>query len=161
MTTTLCIDPGTTDSGIVVYDGEKVLEVYSSVYNDRVLNLCRSTKTCKVDMVLIEMVACNGMPVGKEIFETCVWIGRFMQEATVPVKRVFRKDIKMQLCNSMRAKDGNIRQALLDRFPKTGGGKTPQVGVKKQPGPLFGVSSHAWSALAIGVTWFENPGVAV
>ena len=27
------------------------------------------------------MVACYGMPVGKEVFDTCIWIGRFIQEA--------------------------------------------------------------------------------
>ena len=152
----LCIDPGTEASGIVVYDGEKILEVYSSVSNEGVLPLVESARVCGVDLVLIEMFSSYGMVVGKECFETCVWIGRFMQGATVPVKRLFRKDIKLNLCDSTRAKDKNIRQALLDRFPRTGGGKTPQVGTKKQPGPLYGVSSHAWSALAIGVTWCEH-----
>ncbi len=105
------------------------------------------------------MIACYGMPVGAETFETCVWIGRFIEAANTDPALVFRKDVKMHLCHTMRAKDANIRQALLDLFPATGGGKTPQVGTKKQPGPLFGVKSHAWAALAVAVT-FEAQGSA-
>lgn len=148
----LCIDPGTEVSGVVLFDGEKILDVYPEIANQ---NLLTCIDLFNADHMAIEMVACYGMPVGKETFETCVWIGRFIQEFHRPVDKVYRKDVKLNLCNSMRAKDANIRQAILDRFPRTGGGKTPQVGIKKQPGPLYGVSSHAWSALAVGLTWFD------
>lgn len=30
--------------------------------------------------------------------------------------------------------------------------KTIQVGTMKQPGPLYGMSSHVWSALAVALT---------
>ena len=59
----------------------------------------------------------------------------------------------MYLCNSMRAKDSNIRQAILDRYPTTGGGKCPQVGTKKEPGPLYGVSKDVWAAIGVGLTY--------
>lgn len=106
------------------------------------------------DALAIEMIASYGMPVGKEVFETCVWIGRFIQSwgDSTPVKLVYRKDVKMRLCGSMKAKDANIRQALIDLFPATGGGKTPQIGTKSKPGPLYGVSTHIWPALAVAVT---------
>jgi hypothetical protein len=52
--------------------------------------------------------------------------------------------VKMHLCGNQQAKDKNIRQALLD--------KVGPVGVKKTPGPCYGVKSHAWSALAVAVT---------
>jgi hypothetical protein len=57
---------------------------------------------------------------------------------------------------NQRAKDPNIRQALLDIFPGTGGGATPQIGTKAKPGPLYGVTSHAWSALAVAITVAGN-----
>jgi len=100
------------------------------------------------------MIASYGMAVGREVFETCLWIGRFMECARDPeaVNLVYRRDVKLHLCGTSKAKDANIRQALLDMFPRTGGGKTPQVGTKGQPGPLFGVSSHAWAALGVAVT---------
>jgi hypothetical protein len=43
----------------------------------------------------------------------------------------------------MRAKDANIRQALLDLIG-------PQ-GTKAQPGPTYGIKSHTWAALAVAV----------
>jgi len=87
------------------------------------------------------------------VFQTCVEIGRFREAAArhtgdENIQFVFRKDVKMHLCQSMRAKDGNIRQALLDRFGP--------VGTKKTPGPLFGVKSHVWAALAVAVTASET-----
>jgi hypothetical protein len=44
----------------------------------------------------------------------------------------------------MKAKDANIRQALIDKIG-------PQ-GTKKDPGPTYGISKDVWSALAIAVT---------
>ena len=97
------------------------------------------------------MVASYGMPVGATVFETCVWIGRFVQAVTERSKVepifVYRKDEKMALCHSMKAKDGNIRQALIDRFGV--------VGTKKNPGWFYGVSKDVWSAIAVGVTFYD------
>jgi len=69
------------------------------------------------------------MPVGKEVFDTCVWIGRFQQIAlpNVDTKFIYRKDEKMNICNSMKAKDSNIRQALIDRFGAVGTKKNPRL----------------------------------
>lgn len=102
----------------------------------------------------IEMIASYGMPAGASLFETCVWIGRFWQVAVETgwtCQKVYRKDVKLWLCGTNRAKDSNVRQALLDKFPRTGGGKTPQVGTKKQPGPLFGFAGDMWAALAVAM----------
>lgn len=82
------------------------------------------------DLLAIEMVASYGMPVGKEVFDTCVWIGRFVQENDKIGKNyyyIYRKDEKMNICNSMKAKDSNIRQALIDRFGEVGTKKRPRL----------------------------------
>jgi hypothetical protein len=144
------IDPGTTQSGWCVFGPSGV--VCSGVMpNDELVQRVADTGASRL---AIEMIASYGMPVGREVFETCVWIGRFKQAWHTPdaVELVYRKDVKMHLCGTTKAKDPNVRQALLDMFPRTGGGKTPQVGTKGQPGPLFGVSSHAWAALGVAVT---------
>lgn len=94
----------------------------------------------------IEMIASYGMPVGKEVFETCVWIGRFVQAHPLPetVQRVTRNEVKNHLCGSSKAKDANIRQALIDIFGSPG--------VKAKPGGTYGVRSHAWAALGVAAT---------
>ena len=40
---------------------------------------------------------------------------------------------------------------MIDHFAPTGGGDTSGRH-KDKPGPLYGVSSHAWSALAVAMT---------
>ena len=149
----LCIDPGTEVSGIVLYDGSNIIDRCSEIDNEILLE--GLIKSIPAHHLAIEMVASYGMAVGKSVFETCVWIGRFIQAFPGDYTKIYRKDVKMCLCHNMRAKDANIRQAILDRFPATGGGKTPQVGIKSNPGPLFGISKHAWAALGVGITWFE------
>ncbi len=146
----LAIDPGTDISGWCLFDGTRVRD--SGVADN--YDLLRWVTESRAQTLAIEMVASYGMPVGRETFETVRWIGRFQQAWAHPeeVKLVYRKDVKLYLCGSLKARDANIRQAILDRFARTGGGKTPQIGTKSKPGPLYGVSSHAWSALAVAVT---------
>jgi hypothetical protein len=141
----LAIDPGTEQSGWCVLN-EGGLLVNSGVEpNKDVLKRVVWASATRYT-VAIEMVASYGMPVGREVFETVRWIGRFQQAYADPeaVRLVYRRDVKIHLCGSMKAKDANVWQALKDRLG--------EVGTKKHPGPLFGVSSHARSALAVAVT---------
>lgn len=94
--------------------------------------------------MVIEQMACYGMAVGKEVFDTVFWSGRFAQAYGGCHLLKPRGEVKMHLCHSMRAKDANIRQALIDRFGP--------VGTKNNPGVLYGIKSHLWSALALAVT---------
>lgn len=144
----LALDPGTTESGWCAFDGQR--PVFSGVTLNHVLLGRLALDRLSDDTLAIEMVASYGMPVGREVFETCVWIGRFQQAWRDPeaVKLVYRKDVKLHLCGSPRAKDANIRQALIDRLGP--------IGTKSAPGPLYGVKSHAWAALAVAVTAFDG-----
>ena len=152
----LAIDPGNEKSAYVVYDTATKLPVRFGIEDNWALHLrFHGSEFDDCDNVAIEMIACYGMAVGKSVFDTCVWIGRFA-ELTVCGNFVYRKDVKMHLCNSMRAKDANIRQAIIDRYESTGGGKTPQIGTKAQPGPLYGVSKDVWAALGVAITYAET-----
>lgn len=144
----LAIDPGPNASACLGWDGEKVFNI-GMFDNEEILN---STPFFgqMYDLITIEMIASYGMGVGKEVFETCVWIGRFIercQSLACPFKLVYRLQIKTHLCHSARAKDSNIRQAIIDRF----GGKDKAIGKKANPGPLWGVKSHLWAALALAL----------
>ena len=155
MNALLAIDPGTTHSGWVHLNEGRVVEC-GIVPNETMLwRIEQAWPTASYYPVAIEMIASYGMAVGKEVFETCVWIGRFVQVAGPDrVRLVYRKDVKMHLCGTPRAKDANIRQALIDRY----GGKAEAIGSVKRPGPLYGVKSHAWAALAVAVTASETKG---
>jgi hypothetical protein len=100
-------------------------------------------------LLAVEMIASYGMPVGREVFETCVWIGRLIQAWGGEHTLVYRKDVKLLHCGSTRATDANIRASLIDRF---GPGKDKAVGTKNAQGPLYGMKGDRWSALAVGLT---------
>ena len=156
--TVIAVDPGPEKSGWCLYQDGAVIDSGVMLNDEMVPYLECQTRLCTL---AIEMIASYGMAVGREVFETCVWIGRFQQAWHEPekVQKVYRKDVKLHLCGTTKAKDSNIRQALIDLFAATGGGKTPQIGTKGQPGPLYGISSHAWPALAVAITWSAKTGV--
>jgi hypothetical protein len=142
----LALDPGTDETGWALLSREGAVESSGITANDDVVTMLRKQRPGDDGTLAIEMIASYGMPVGREVFETCVWIGRFMQAWPDPnaVLLVTRGEVKLQLCGTPRAKDPNVRQALLDLLG-------PQ-GTKKAPGPTYGVKSHAWSALGVAVT---------
>ncbi len=143
----LAIDPGNKQSAWVVWDGS--VRAYGYHSNQEVLDMLPTCTPPFYDHMAVEMVQSFGMAVGAEVFETVYWIGRFCQAwEPKPFARVFRKDVKMHLCGSMRAKDPNIRQALIDKFGAPG--------TKKQPGATYGISGDLWSALAVAVTFCET-----
>lgn len=146
--TLLAIDPGTTESAWVLWDG-KIIE-HGKFLNETMLEYVHTARHGgAVTRCVIEMVASFGMPVGAEVFETVYWIGRFSQAfGAHRVDRLTRNAIKNHLCHNSRAKDANIRQAIIDRLGP--------VGTKKAPGACYGVSGDVWSALAVALTWWDT-----
>jgi len=143
----LAIDPGNQESAYVLLDKDtyKPLE-FGKIPNEEMLE---KVKKLDYNNLAIEMIASYGMPVGREVFETCVWIGRFIQRRKCPnFEYVYRKEEKINLCGSMKAKDSNIRQALIDRFGV--------VGTKKEQGWFYGFKSDIWAAYAVGVTYLDR-----
>lgn len=146
----IAIDPGPEQSAILFY-GRDGIRGDILANTDVLLEL---DKVRRLNYHLaVEMVASYGMAVGKDVFETVLWIGRFIQCWPGDYTKVYRKDVKLALCGSLKAKDANIRQALIDIY---GPGKDKAIGTKKAPGPLYGIKSHLWSALAIAVTLGGN-----
>jgi hypothetical protein len=93
----------------------------------------------------MEMVESYGMRVGKEVFETCVWIGRFCQAAEPRrVYRLGRRYVKLAICSDSRAKDADIRGALVDLLGAPG--------TKKAQGPTYGIAGDEWQALGLAIT---------
>jgi hypothetical protein len=141
----LGIDPGPKEHAFVWWDCEEDRVVGLHTFSSFIHFTAREKENvlCKVRTVACEWIESYGMAVGQEVFRTVAGIGWLAGTIGTEVRLVPRKSVKMHLCNSLRAKDGNIRQALIDRFG-------PQ-GTKKAPGPLFGVTSHYLAALAVAV----------
>jgi hypothetical protein len=157
----LAIDPGTTKSGWVLYDDGSVMEC-GVMENNELLDTIPSFAV-GADVMAVEMIASYGMTVGRDTFETVLWIGRFVQRWAdttrncipgIRCMKVYRQDAKKCVCRTHKASDADIRSALIARLG--------DVGTKKAPGPLYGVKSHAWAALAVAVTaedMIKNPDV--
>jgi hypothetical protein len=172
----LAIDPGNTESAWCRCAGDRPID-FAKVANDTFVRQLRFLEPGT--RLVIEYMEPRGMPMSQEEMDTQFWTGRFVQAAGVEWHPVKRREVKMHICGHTRAKDSNIRQALIDRFGGAsvaiGGTKCPQCkgkgwfgagrptclacnGTKwlHPPGPLHGITSDVWSALAIAITWWET-----
>ena len=143
---TLAIDPGPTKSALVVWNGKKIFFADIDI-NEEILKILSDPVGSLGDILIIEQIKSYGMAVSDSIFDTVFWTGRFIQAWKGNWHRVPRREVKIHLCGSMRAKDSNIRQALIDRFGAPG--------TKKAPGLTYGISKDLWQAFALAVYWMD------
>lgn len=157
------IDPGNVESAYCLIDDKELRPLeFNKVPNTDLVELLRFFGRCTnaPDVVVIERVASYGMAVGQTVFQTCEWIGRFAEAslmAGLPVDYLYRQDEKLHICRDSRAKDANIRRALIDRFAQHDlkNGK----GTKKKPDFFYGFRADIWAAYAVAITWAENRGL--
>jgi hypothetical protein len=157
MSTILAIDPGNTESAYVVIDADDCEPIhFAKLPNDHLRRLILTGhESVDADRVAVEMVASYGMAVGKEVFETCVWIGKFSEAVrgnwwpNSDPTLIYRRDIKLHHCQSAKAKDSNITQALVDRFAP--GQPNRGKGAKAAPGWFYGFAADVWQAYALAV----------
>jgi len=144
----LAIDPGPVESAFVIWDGERIIEK-GKIGNHELLDSI-SGLAVGSDVCIIEQIKSYGMAVSDSIFDTVFWTGRFCQAWGNRgfFDRMPRRDVKMHLCGSMRAKDSNIRAALIDRFG--------EPGKKASPGVTYGLAKDTWAAFALAVTWYDQ-----
>lgn len=153
----IAIDPGNKESAyVMIRDGMKPVD-FGKYENRELLNMITLPGLPNKATVVIEMVASYGMAVGKEVFDTCVWIGRFSQAAEsagMTVQYIYRAEEKMALCGNMRARDANIRQALIDKYARHDlkNGK----GTKANPDWFYGFKADIWAAYAVAHTYCEK-----
>ena len=173
MSTILAIDPGEKKSGWVFYASENHAvvasgnssnyEIVSDLRNYEYLPahlcyvatgekpVCRFGHGCH--QLVIEFPQVRGQMMKQQTIETIFWIGRFVEAWGGEWEKMDRKDVKLYLTGRVTSKDPHVRAAIIAQFPGTGGGSTPQIGIKKAQGPLYGVKDHAWQALGVALTW--------
>lgn len=156
----LGIDPANEYSAFVVVENDLSAvvdkgKIPNKELQDKISNW--KAENYPIDYVAIEGIQSFGMPVGQTTFETCYFIGRLLEQFEafdIEPTLIYRSQEKMLLCHSMKAKDSNIRQALVDRFAKD----TPNKGkgTKSNPGYFYGFKSDIYSALAVACVFYEK-----
>lgn len=142
----MAIDPGNVQSAYTFMNEHNKILMKGKADNYHVLGLIRKNRN-KITHMVCEMIAQYGMGVGASTFHTCVWIGEFKREfAGNTVKHkdfylLYRKSYVSYICNDTRAKDGDVRQAMVDRYG--------EPGTMKHPGPTYGFTKDMWQSLAI------------
>lgn len=152
------IDPGSTQSAYCMMGRDARPIHFAKLPNEDLILLLRNYSV-HISTVVIERVASYGMPVGREVFDTCEWIGRYAQVAAdlkLPVEYILRQEEKLAICKSPKANDATIRKALIDRFASHDfrSGK----GTKKEPDFFYGFKADCWSAFAIAATHMVKRG---
>ena len=154
----LAIDPDPDGGSYVLFDSQQGLVDYG--WREHIQYLCSIIHLEETDQVVVENLQCYGMPAGASMFETAKAIGEIRGRCrwvNVPFDdSLARPKIKAALCHSAKAKDANVRAALIDLY---GGDKRTAVGLKASPGPLYGIKRDVWAALALAVVWLSLQGL--
>lgn len=133
----LALDPGSDQTAFCIMEGQPLDK--GILPNDQIKKLLLANKG--VDILAIEFIN-YGYHVGREIFETVYWCGRWAEYAEVTlklaVKRIARQKAKSYLSGMPTCNDTVVRGALLAKYG----------GIKKGQ-PLYGFSKDMWAALCI------------
>lgn len=158
----LAIDPGSEKSGwVTIRDGDP--SSFGIDDNEDVLGFFLD-HLCNAEHLVIEHTPPYAREtkggrayVPHQVFETAFYCGRLAQEwmnlrGELPALIPRRDVLKHITGKGSRVGDKEVRAALIDRW----GGKEQAIGRKADPGPLYGVTSHVWAALGVGLTYYET-----
>lgn len=128
MNKVIAIDPGTTESGYVVWNGVEI-EAEDIIHNEIMIEMLEDWGDSNTTLV-IEQIKSYGMPVSDSIFDIVFWAGRFCQAWPGEFRRF--QDFRSSSIFAM------IRRRMI------------------QTSDLKGLKTHLWSAFALAVYYFER-----
>lgn len=121
----IAIDPGNVQSGYCVIDQKTLRPLeFGKIDNEELLKKLESAAEQGWRWAVIEMVASYGMSVGRDVFDTTVWIGRFYQmlSSRCPVRMMCRIEEKKHICSAPPS-------------------RKPSNGLNREP-PIWGLRSN-------------------
>ena len=148
----LGIDPGPTHCGFCAYDNlaGKIIEAHKALSVVETLTAL-DIYAGRAALVAVERVQSYGIA-GSSLLRTSETVGRLWQcsEALrLPTVLLYRREVLRGLDVTGKGnRDALVRERLIEMH---GGERRKAQGTKKDPGPLYGVASHAWQALAVAV----------
>jgi hypothetical protein len=157
----LGIDPGPETHGAVVYDTQERCAVWAEGRITRAaLRDVLANDLDRITAVVIERPAAMGpMGAGKvgHMLDTAWAAGELAAMCRglgYPVRTMTRREVLRGLgvLSGSGSSDARVRAACIADH---GASKSAAVGRKANPGPLYGVSSHAWQALGLVLAWLE------
>lgn len=150
----LAIDPGPERCGLVIYDTEagEVAQCDKAATVDAVITLIRYAQADHgVQLIACERVQSYGIA-GASLLRTSEVYGRVLQAteaAGLPFVGRYRREVLSLLMVAGRGnRDAMVRERMLEMH---GGSRSAACGTKRAPGPLYGVTSHAWQALGLAM----------
>ena len=156
----LGIDPGPETHGAVVYDTRRrrVLWSAKAATSAEVLSCAHPED---LDFVLMERPAAMGqigVGMAQHMLDTAwvaSWVLRTWELKGVRCETMTRREVLRSLgvLSGTGSADSRVRAACIADHGRS---KREAVGLKKSPGPLYRVSSHAWQALGLVLAWLET-----
>ncbi len=149
----IAIDPGPEEAAYVLWDGKQI-ESFGNLPNSEMLEYLQKRKDLIEYACAIEQIRGFGVMASDGLFDTCHWTGRFLQAfGEHRTHMIPRKKAAAHVCGTGGiSKDAFVREAIISKF----GGKDVAIGNKKNPGKLYGISSHLWAALAVALTYWDT-----
>lgn len=151
----MAIDPGPRTSGYVLYsvDRREVVAAVKDADIDQVrrcmFHFHRPWANGNQPFTVVCERTQAGPPSTQVVLTTEV-VGRIVEMAhsiDAPCHLYYRRQVLQALnCARKGNKDSLVRVACIELH---GGDRKTAIGTKKQEGPLYGVTSHAWQALGL------------
>ena len=151
----IAIDPGPTTCGVGVYDtdAQRVTQAHAELVWPGVRRLLSERSIHLLSGAGVVCERTQAGPPSTDVVRTTEVVGRVMEACDhlrMPLELVYRREVLATLGVSARGSmDALVRATLVDRH---GTSKALAIGTRRAPGPLYGVTSHAWAALALAVT---------
>jgi Holliday junction resolvasome RuvABC endonuclease subunit len=162
------IDPGPERSGFVIVTPDllepgrlpSLLDADAAIRNDLVLEKLAPLRGVTVCCEVMNNIRATA---GIDTFETCYWIGEFRAACKaheLPWEPIMQSDVKKAMIGTRNGKPALVRREIIRRYsygiddPKRAA--RVAIGSQTRQGPLYGVSDHAWMALAVTLTHIQN-----